>query len=62
MAIIEPNAELTGFLSLFVEEGHGSVASEVVDEMRAAGYRHVESMDMLPVQIFEVFAPDGDGG
>jgi ubiquinone/menaquinone biosynthesis C-methylase UbiE len=62
VAIIDPDAELRGILGLFVEEGHESVAPEIVEEMGAAGYRPVASHDFLPVQVFEVFAPNRDGG
>lgn len=55
VAIIEPNAELTGILGIFVEDGHGSRASDVQQEMREAGYRQLESIELLPIQIFEVF-------
>jgi ubiquinone/menaquinone biosynthesis C-methylase UbiE len=37
VAVIDPDAELTGILGLFVEDGHGSRASDVEGEMRAAG-------------------------
>jgi ubiquinone/menaquinone biosynthesis C-methylase UbiE len=57
VAILEPDGELTGILSLFHHEGHTSIASEVVHEMDAAGYRLGASYDFLPVQIFEVFDP-----
>jgi len=56
IAIIEPNADLGGILALALEEGHTSHASEVVREMQEAGYRQVESLDFLPVQVFEVFS------
>jgi ubiquinone/menaquinone biosynthesis C-methylase UbiE len=55
VAVIDPNEELTGILGLFVHGGHGSRASDVEREMRAAGYRRLESIDLLPIQIFEVF-------
>lgn len=55
VAVIEPDAELTGILALFVEDGHGSRASDVEREMREAGYRRLESVDLLPIQIFEIF-------
>jgi len=58
VAILEPDGELSGILSLFHHEGHTSIASEVVREMRAAGFRVGASYDFLPVQIFEVFDPD----
>jgi ubiquinone/menaquinone biosynthesis C-methylase UbiE len=55
VAVIEPDAELTGILGLFVEDGHGSRASDVEREMREVGYRRLESIDLLPIQIFEIF-------
>jgi ubiquinone/menaquinone biosynthesis C-methylase UbiE len=55
VAVIEPDAELTGILGLFVENGHGSRASDVEREMREAGCRRLESIDLLPIQIFEIF-------
>jgi protein-L-isoaspartate O-methyltransferase len=55
VAVIEDDAELTGILGLFVKDGHASRASEVDREMREAGYRRLESSDLLPTQIFEVF-------
>ena len=55
VAVIEPDAELTGILGLFVKDGHASRASDVDREMREAGYRRLESIDLLPTQIFEVF-------
>ena len=58
VAIIDPDADLRGLLSLFLEEGHTSHAAEVRREMVAAGYRNSESFDLLPVQLFEVFVPD----
>ncbi|MEE9609366.1 MAG: methyltransferase domain-containing protein [Myxococcota bacterium] len=59
VAIIEPNADLTGLMGLLSEEGHESSGAEIVEEMREAGYRPAESFDFLPVQVFEVFAPEG---
>jgi hypothetical protein len=38
-----------------VEDGRGSRASDVAREMREAGYRRLESLELLPIQIFEVF-------
>ncbi len=57
VAIIEPDAALEGFYSLFTDDEHVSFAESVIDEMRAAGYRHVETHGMLPVQVFELFEP-----
>jgi len=61
VAVIEPNAELGGVLSLFVEAGHASSARDIAVEMSAAGYRMVAQHEFLPVQVFEVFAPGSDG-
>jgi ubiquinone/menaquinone biosynthesis C-methylase UbiE len=58
VAIVEPNADLEGVLSLFLDEGHVSRAADIRDEMRQAGYRLANSHEFLPVQIFEVFVPD----
>ncbi len=60
--MIEPNAELGGVLSLFVDDEHASVADEIRAEMEAAGYRSVGSHDFLPVQVFEVFGAGSDDG
>jgi hypothetical protein len=62
VAIVEPNKDLTGFLSLFLDDGHTSSAPVIIREMREAGYRHVESHDFLPTQVFEVFEPLDDAG
>jgi ubiquinone/menaquinone biosynthesis C-methylase UbiE len=55
VAVIEPDVELTGILGLFVKEGHATHTSNIEREMRAAGYRRLESLDLLPIQIFEIF-------
>lgn len=57
VAVIEPNRDLRGVLSLALEEGHTSSARELEHEMGEAGYRVVERYEFLPVQIFRVFAP-----
>jgi ubiquinone/menaquinone biosynthesis C-methylase UbiE len=62
VAVIEPNQDLRGVLSLALDEGHKSSAAAVRDEMGRAGYRLAESHDFLPVQIFEVFTRDDDEG
>ena len=56
VAVIEPNEELGGVLSLALDEGHTSIASDVEAEMRAAGYVVAARHEFLPVQIFRVFA------
>ncbi len=55
VAVIEPNEELTGVFSLFLDEGHTSRAEDVRREMEDAGYSQAESHDFLLVQIFQVF-------
>jgi len=56
VAVIDVNQEVKGFFRLFLKEGHASSAPEVEAEMQAAGYHLVERSDLLPTQIFEVFA------
>ena len=58
VAVIEPNEDLGGLLSLALDEGHKSSATAVEAEMREAGYRVEARHDFLPVQIFRVFAPE----
>lgn len=55
VAVIEPNEDLSGVLSLFLDEGHTSRAPAVRSEMVEAGYRASAGHEDLPVQIFEVF-------
>jgi ubiquinone/menaquinone biosynthesis C-methylase UbiE len=62
VAVIDPNEELGGVLSLFLDEGHTSTADGVAEDMRAAGYRRLTSHDFLPIQTFTVFVPDPDAG
>ncbi len=56
IAILDPNADLGGFVSLFLDEGHTSAAADVSAEMKTAGYRRLQSFDFLRTQIFELFA------
>ena len=60
VAVIEPNQDLSGVLSLTLDDGHTSSAPRVEQEMREAGYRVDARHDFLPVQIFRVFTPDPD--
>jgi ubiquinone/menaquinone biosynthesis C-methylase UbiE len=60
VAVIEPDAELGGLLSVFVKAGHASSAAGIEADMRAAGYRAVAHHAFLPVQVFEVFEPAAD--
>lgn len=57
VAILEPNEELGGLLSLFLDEGHTSIGAVVVREMGEAGYTLEAEHEFLPVQIFQVYAP-----
>lgn len=57
VAILEPNESLGGVLSLFLKDGHTSLAEDIAMELRQAGYERAKSFDFLPVQIFEVYAP-----
>ncbi len=61
LAILEPNAEQGGFLALFLDAEHASQRAALLAELRQAGYRHTASHPFLPVQIFEVFAPERAG-
>jgi len=58
IAVIEPDGDLRGVLALALDEGHTSSAADVVREMQESGYALVATHDFLPVQIFEVFAPE----
>lgn len=58
VAVVDPDEELGGVLSLFLDEGHTSTARDVTEDMLAAGYRKHASHDFLPIQIFEVFELD----
>ena len=58
VAVIEPNAVLERFYSLFADAEHISFSESVIDEMLESGYRHSASHDFLPVQAFEVFTPE----
>jgi SAM-dependent methyltransferase len=60
VAVIEPDEDLGGVLSLALDEGHTSSAPAVEAEMRAAGYRLDAEHDFLPVQIFSVWRPDAE--
>ncbi len=59
VAIIEPNGDLSGVLSLFLDNGHTSSAPALIEEMREAGYQPLGSYEFLPTQVFEVFEPAG---
>ena len=58
VAVIDPNGDLEGFLRFGLTEGHASAGSQVRSEMRAAGYGLQETLEILPFQIFELFAVD----
>jgi predicted methyltransferase len=56
VAVIEPNEELGGVLSLALDEGHTSRSDAVAEQMSAAGYRLDAEHGFLPVQIFSIWA------
>lgn len=60
VAVIEPNEDLGGILSLALDEAHTSSAPDVEREMQEAGYVLYGRHDFLPVQIFRVFSPGAD--
>ena len=62
VAIVDPNGDLRGILSLLLDEGHTTSVDALVGDMQTAGYRPSESLDFLPTQIFEVFSPAPDAG
>jgi ubiquinone/menaquinone biosynthesis C-methylase UbiE len=62
VAVIEPNEDLGGILSLALDEGHTSSAPTLEQEMQEAGYVLDGRHDFLPVQIFRVFSPGADAG
>ncbi len=57
VAIIDMRADLGGIAGLFSHDGHSTSRADLYDEMELAGFRHVERLDFLPVQIFEIFTP-----
>lgn len=57
VAVIEPDEDLDGVLSLALDEGHRSSAPVVKEEMKQAGYRLDADHEFLPVQIFSVWVP-----
>ncbi len=57
VAVIDFRENIVGLTWLFVRGKPRLPRATLLEEMEAAGYRHVESFDFLPVQIFEIFAP-----
>jgi SAM-dependent methyltransferase len=57
VAVIDMRSDLSGFLSLFTDEGHDTPLDELDAEMNEAGYHRSEAFDFLPIQNFQVFAP-----
>jgi ubiquinone/menaquinone biosynthesis C-methylase UbiE len=55
VAIVDGDPELGGILGLFLPKGHTMPREQVKEEMGSAGYRHAESHDFLPLQVFEVY-------
>lgn len=60
IAIIDPNADVSGLLRLFLDDGHMSHASQIAREMEQAGYRRSASLEILPIQVFELFSFDDE--
>ncbi len=58
IAIVDMKADLTGLARLFVDAGHWTARSDLYGEMELAGFRHIERLDFLPVQMFEIFTPE----
>jgi predicted methyltransferase len=58
IAVIEPDQDLGGLLSLALDEGHKSSTAAVREEMHEAGYRLDAQHDFLPVQIFTVWVSE----
>ncbi len=48
------------FPELVTPKGHGTPVPLLLEEMAAARYRHVASHDFLPLQSFEIFAPNAE--
>lgn len=57
VAILESRPDHGGILGLFMPADHGTSRADLDAEMSAAGYRHSESHDVLPLQQFEIYTP-----
>jgi ubiquinone/menaquinone biosynthesis C-methylase UbiE len=55
LAVIEMRDR--GLAALVTPEGHTTSVPAMRDELDRAGYRHLQSHDLLPLQSFELFAP-----
>lgn len=51
----------TAFARFVVPKGHWVEPQQIIQEMQAAGYRHVSSFDTLPYNSFEVYAVLNNG-
>jgi predicted methyltransferase len=56
VAIVELNPEVGGVLGLFAPEDHATPRDVLIAELEQAGWRHVGSHDVLPIQNLELFA------
>jgi len=56
LAIVEPDERLSGFFALFVKPEHESHPGAVQGELEAAGWRRVAVHELLPIQVFHVYA------
>ena len=57
VAVIDMRSDLTGVARLFADADHWMRREDLLGEMEIAGYRHLRSFDVLPVQNFEIFTP-----
>lgn len=48
------------FPELVTPKGHGTPVKQLRSEMAAARYANVASHDFLPLQSFEIFAPNAE--
>ncbi len=55
---IDPRDNMTGILRFFLTTDHWTNLEAMRTEMASAGYQRVQGYDFLPVQNFEVFAPN----
>jgi hypothetical protein len=58
VAHLDDRHDVSAPLRWFQTRGHWSDPEQIRAEMAEAGYRRVESFDFLPLQSFQVFAPE----
>lgn len=62
VAVIDPDRDLRGLLALALDEGHRTAIADLEREMAQAGYRELRRFELLPVQIFALYAPAAADG